>query len=182
MIAHNTLFVALVGLFVTASMGTGALFFARARRLAQAPGISELLRRLRPVDRIRLAEVSGYKADGDAASETEFSTEDLFRVLGGLEGLETLSANCAVLIDLACYVQRWYPGALPVAEQLRLNAREFDWHLDRLRGAATRGRLESTFPDYAQRAVALYCGMTQHVVTLFEVSQVPGWSELQTVL
>ena len=46
----------------------------------------------------------------------------MWRLIGGLEGLEVLERNSEVLIDLAFYVQQWYPEALPIAERLRLDA------------------------------------------------------------
>ena len=48
----------------------------------------------------------------------------LWRLIGGLEGLEVLEKNSEVLIDLAFYLQQWYPEALVIAERLRLDARE----------------------------------------------------------
>jgi len=59
--------------------------------------------------------------------------------------LKTLERNCAVLVDLVFYVQQWYPEALAIAEQLRLNAREIEWHIGRLKSAAKAGRAEKAF-------------------------------------
>ena len=71
----------------------------------------------------------------------------------GLKGLEVLETNSEVLIDLAFYLQQWYPEALVIAERLRLDARELKWHVARLKGAAQTGNLQISFPFYAQRAV-----------------------------
>lgn len=180
MIGHTVLFPALMGTFCTLALTLGLLYLHRVRRLAGVSGVTELLGRLRPVDTSLLLAVRAEQ-DGTFGSE-QAVTPSLFESLDGLRGLEILSENSAVLIDLACYVQRWYPEALPVAEQLRLNAREFEWHLERLRGAAQRGHLRAAYPDYAQRAVMLYFAMTQHVVELYKATQVPGWVELQAIL
>jgi hypothetical protein len=83
---------------------------------------------------------------------------------------------------LAFYVQQWYPAALPVAEQLRLNAREIGWHVSRLKAAEQTGKLEALFPDYAQRAVARYYLMTRRVLDLYDRGHLPGLMELQRVL
>ncbi len=103
-------------------------------------------------------------------------------MLGGLEGLELLERNCQVLVDLAMYVQRWHPEALVVAEQLRLNAREIEWQLGRLKGAAQTGNLQTAFAGYAQRAVATYYAMTRNVLELYEQAQFPELSELKQAI
>ena len=82
--------------------------------------------------------------------------EEIWRLLGGLKGLEALEKNSEMLIDLAFYVQQWYPEALAIAERLRLDARELKWHVARLKAAAQTGDLQVSFPFYAQRAVVTY--------------------------
>ena len=161
---------------------TAVLYLRRAKQVAETDEIETLLRRLVLVDRHQLAQVA---ADLNPTEETPYPDLDrwqIWELTGGMRGLEALAANCEVLIDLACYVQRWYPEALPIAEQLRLNAREIQWHLERLHGAERRGNLEAAFPDYAQRAVATYCSMTQGVLALFEACQIPGLAQLQAAL
>jgi hypothetical protein len=88
--------------------------------------------------------------------------------LGGLRRLEVLETNSEVLIDLAFYVQQWYPEALAFVERLRLDDRELKWHVARLKGAARTGNLEISFPYYAQRAVVIYYRMTRRVLGLYE--------------
>ncbi len=179
MIAPAVVFPYAVVLFVVALLVTAIVFLRRSSRLGDTEDIDVLLRRLVAVDRHKLAQIT---ADLTTEPLPELEPYQLWELTGGMQGIETLAANCAVLIDLACYVQRWYAEALPVAEQLRLNAREIQWHLERLKGAEGRGNLQGAFPDYAQRAVAIYYGMTQHVLALFEASQVPGLAQLQAAL
>lgn len=112
----------------------------------------------------------------------ELDPSQIWPLIGGMEGLEVLRRNCTVLVDMAFYVQQWYPEALAVAEQLRLNAREIEWHVDRLKGAAKTGKLESAFPDYAQRAVTTYYLMTRRVLALFEQGNFPGLFDVQRAL
>ncbi len=106
----------------------------------------------------------------------------IWKLVGGLEGLEVLEANCTVLIDLAFYVQLWYPEALVVAEQLRLSAREIEWHVGRLKGAQKTGKLESAFAMYAQPAVATYYLMTRQILALYEQGSIAMLTELRDVL
>ncbi len=93
-----------------------------------------------------------------------------------------MERNCAVLVDLAFYVQQWYPEASVVAEQLRLNAREIQWHVGRLKSAAQTGKLEIFFSDYAQPAITTYYLMTQRVLALYETYHLPGLADLQRAI
>jgi hypothetical protein len=90
--------------------------------------------------------------------------------------------NCHVLIELATYIQQWYPEALVVAEQLRLNAREIEWHVGRLKGAAETGNLQSSFAAYAQRATVTYYLMTKHVLELYGQVGFPRLADLQRAI
>ena len=186
MIAHAEIFAIAVSLVLAVLLATAGYSLWRAKRMNGGPSLDSFMARLAAVDREKISQIaSAYDhADDQEAIEPQASLEDwqIWEMLGGMQGFEALAANCEVLIDLACYVQQWYPEALPVAEQLRLNAREIQWHLDRLKGAESRGNLQAVFPDYAQRAVSVYYGMTQHVLALYEASQIPGWAQLQTAL
>jgi hypothetical protein len=106
----------------------------------------------------------------------------IWTLLGGLEGLEALERNCHVLVELAAHVQESYPEALIVAERLRLHAREIEWHVGRLKGAAQTGNLQSSFVDYAQRAAATYYMMTKLVLNLYEHVDFPKLAQLEQAI
>lgn len=147
----------------------------------------KLLSRLVTVDRGSIAEVALDVIDqsGEPRRDLESSSlepEKIWALLGGMHGLENLEANGAVLIDLAFYVQRWYPEALSVTEQLRLSARELTWHVERLRGAQKTGKLEGAIPMYAQRAAAVYYLMTRRVLELYERGNLNMLQELEKAL
>lgn len=164
-----------------------AVVVRHGRRVKRASNADwdQLLRRLEFVDREKIAAIA-QDALGDGQSDAQGALQldgmSIEAMLGGLEGLEKLQRNCEVLIDLAAYVQRWYPEALVVAEQLRLNARELEWHVGRLRGAAETGNLQSAFGDYAQRAVVIYYLMTQHVLELYARTSTSSVAQLQAAL
>jgi len=103
-------------------------------------------------------------------------------MIGGMDGLEVLERNCAVLVDLVFYVQQWYPEALEIAEQLRLNAREIEWHIGRLKGAAKVGKAETSFPENAQRVIEIYYMMTRQVLSLYQQCNLPEFADLQRAL
>ena len=184
MIAHPEYFAIAVALVLALLLATAGYSLWRAKRMQADPSLESLMARLVAVDRDKVSSIAASYGSmlQDAPASQVLEGWQVWEMIGGLDGCEALAANCTVLIDLACYVQQWYPEALPVAEQLRLNAREIQWHLERLRGAQDRGNLQNVFPDYAQRVAAVYFGMTQHGLTLYEASQVPGWSRLQSAL
>lgn len=163
-----------------------AHYLRRARRTSQRDWES-LLKRLAAVDRGSIAEVALDIIDesGQQRRDEDSATLDpaqIWKLIGGLDGLEVLEANCAVLIDLAFYVQQWYPEALLVTEQLRLGAREIQWHVERLRSARKTGKLEIAFPMYAQRAVATYYLMTRRVLALYEQGNPVMLADLEKAL
>jgi hypothetical protein len=180
-------FLSFVAIFFVSTSILGAHFYLRHRQRQKYPyGKWEtLLKRLGSIDHANLAFIvhdpAGEQATPDAA-EYALDPERAWRLLGGMEGLETIEKNCAVLIDLVYYVQQWYPEALLVAEQLRLNAREVQWHIDRLKGAAKTGRLKTAVPDYLQQALAIYYHMTREVLALYAQTGVPGLTDLQRAL
>jgi hypothetical protein len=155
-------------------------YVLRARR-ASRNAWTTLLARLQQVDHSNVAAVAlDLLEDRDA--QQQLQPDSIFQMIHGMQGMEALEQNCDVLIDLAAYVQKWYPKALELAEELRLNAREIKWHIGRLRGASATGHLQEQFPIYAQRAVATYYLMTRSLLVLYECVQLPEFVELQQAL
>jgi len=183
---RNLAFVVLAVLLLVVLIVIPLHYHFRARKSEEATW-EELLGRLTWMDPHSIATIaldmineSGEPQQRESAFALEPST--IWTLVGGLEGLQTIEHNCHVLVELAAYVQKWYPEALVVAEQLRLNAREIEWHVSRLQGAAQTGNLQASFAEYAQRAVATYYLMTRHVLTLYQQANVPGLVELQRAL
>jgi hypothetical protein len=166
---------------------TAGRYCLRARRSSRSTWES-LLKRLAFVDRNAIAEVAldVVEASGDQRRDENsalLGSSEIWRLIGGWDGIEALEANCTVLIDLAFYVQQWYPeNALVVAEQLRLSAREVEWHVQRLRGAAQAGNLETSIPMNAQRAAVTYFLMTRNVLSLYQNGNLPMLTDLQQAL
>lgn len=184
--SRTVVFLVAVAIFVVAVVAIAVRSYRRAHKSSQRDW-ERLLTRLTAVDRNSIQEValdiideSGQqRRDEDSAA---LESSQIWKLVGGLEGLEVLEANCAVLIDLAFYVQQWYPEALVDAEQLRLSAREVEWHVQRLKGAQKTGKLESAIPMYAQRAVATYYLMTRRVLSLYEKGNLAMLADLQKAL
>lgn len=183
---HNLHFVTAIGLFVVTLVLIAGYYYFRSRRSSPASW-EELLAKLTWIDRNDIAEValdlvdeSGQpKVAEDAGS---LDPSQVWKLIGGLKGLEVLERNSEVLIDLAFYVQQWYPEALVIAERLRLDARELKWHVERLKGAAQKGNLQISFAFYAQRAVVSYYRMTRRVLSLYEAGNFSMLADLQKAL
>jgi hypothetical protein len=176
-------FLVTVIVFVVTLASVATYYYRRARHISDRSW-EQLLERLTFVNResvaliaLAYADESGQRRNEDP--DTELKPSQIWNLIGGLEGLEALENNCAVLIDMAFYVQRWYPEAVVLAEELRLNTREIEWHVERLRGAAKRGNLELSFADYAQPAIAKYYLMTRHLLLLYERGNLPMFSDLR---
>lgn len=178
---RGLIFVVLVGLFLAALAGLAVHYSMRSRRSSQATW-EELLGRLARMDREKIAAIALDAIDDSSHETFLLEPEAIWTMLDGMDGLERLEKNCQVLIELATYVQRWHPEALVVAEQLRLNAREIEWHVGRLKGAAQAGNLQTAFASYAQRAVATYYLMTRHVLELYEHVSFPELAELKQAI
>ena len=173
--------------FLIAILGIGAFYYLRNRRRDLYPygKWDELLERLVPIDHRSLARVAGDPDTqlGLSTFEVEaMDPDEVWSMLGGMHGIDIMEKNCAVLVDLVFYVQQWYPEALVIAEQLRLNAREVEWHIGRIRAAAKSGRSQAATAEYLQQAVSIYYQMTCEVLALYEQASLPGLADLQRAI
>jgi len=134
------------------------------------------------ISRIALDMIEAPTLTSGHQSQEDFDISQISTMIGGLEGLETLKRNSEVLIDLAAHLQRWYPEALTTAEELRMEARQLEWHIGRLRGAAKTGKLDISFPEYGQHAVAIYYRMTRELLTLSERANPAVFAALQRAI
>jgi hypothetical protein len=183
---RNLLFVLLSVFLLVACIALLLRHYLRARKATQATWDS-LLKQLTWVDRDKIEKIaldviaeSGERRQDEHGFALDPSA--IWTILGGLDGLLVLERNCHILVELACYLQKSYPEALVIAEQLRLNAKEIEWHVARLRGAAKTGNLQSSFADYAQRAVVTYYLMTRHVLALYDQADYPRLADLHQAI
>ena len=173
-------FLVAVAAFLTVLAALAVYFIVRARRASRQTW-NTLVNRLRQIDRDKFAAVALDLLE-EEEQKPQLEPDQIYEMIGGMDGLNALEENCDVLVELAAYVQRWYPEALQLAEELRLNSREIQWHIGRLRGAAQTGHFREQFPLYAQRAVATYYLMTRSLLLLYEGAQVPEFAALQRAL
>ena len=112
----------------------------------------------------------------------ELSADQVWNLVGGMDGLERIEANCEIFIEIAMYLQTAYPGALLIAEEFRSKTRHIQWHINRLRAGGRNGNLTANFPAYAQRAVASYYLMSKQLVELCEQTHFDGLDQLRVAI
>jgi hypothetical protein len=146
-----------------------------------------LLSRLIAVDRNSVEKIAldaineaGERRQDEYAMDLD--PEEVWHLIGGLEGIEALEHNSKVLIDMASYVEKSYPEALETADELRLSAREIEWHVSRLRAASENGKLEILFHTYAQDAVASYYMMTRNLLAMYRRGNFEMLADLQRAI
>jgi hypothetical protein len=183
--SRTVFFLTAMGLFVALILLLATYFVVqslRRRRRWEAT-----VARLTWVDRDRIALIAldlvdefGRPKAANSAGRMEPS--EIWELLGGLEGLTALERNSDLLIDLAFYLQQWYPEAVVIAERLRMDARQLKWHIARLNGAAANGNLQVSFPFYAQRAAVCYYLIIRRIFLLGESGNFPILSDLERAL
>ena len=182
-------FLAALAVFLLAMILAGGFYYFRFRRNKKFPygDCGTLLKRLDAVDRRNIERIAASSIEvfdhlEFNEDDTDLEPSDISGLIGGLEGLEAMKRNCAVLIDLAFYVQQWHPEAIVVAEHLRLNSREIEWHIESLKGTIQTGKFEWFFPEHAERVTTVYYLMTRQVLNLFEIAKLPALEDLQRAL
>jgi hypothetical protein len=170
-------FLFLAGILIVAILGIGGYYSWRIRKSART-GWEELLKRLVAIDRngVDIVALDAIEPSGNRRTDRlarELESDRIWELLGGLEGVERLETNSRVLVDMAAYLQRSYSEAAAVAEELRLQARELEWHVGRLRMAAEQGSLEFHIGTYAQNAAIAYYLMEQRLQLLCQRTNVP---------
>jgi hypothetical protein len=183
---HNLYFLSAIGIFLSVLISMVGYYYTRGHQ-SSPESWEELVKRLTWIDRNTIALVTLDLVDEsgtpkESADASHLEPAQLWKLIGGLQGLEVLEKNSDVLIELAFYLQQWYPEAIAIAERLRLDARELKWHVARLKGAAQTGNLQISFPFYAQRAVVSYYLMTRRVLDLYQVVNFSMLGKLQEAL
>jgi hypothetical protein len=93
-----------------------AIRYRRSRRFPYGTWES-FLKGLSSVDRDKVTSIALDLVDESGQRRRDEDPSDLdpaqiWALIGGLKGLEVLERNCAVLVNLALYVQQWYPEGI----------------------------------------------------------------------
>ena len=174
-------FLALFGLTV---VGTGASLLrthCKARSLSRL-NWEDLLGRLRPVGVDGIATIAlDYLQPGKG--QTRIETDQLWQMIGGLEGISCIRANADVLLALAGYAQRWnLEEGLIVAERMRRDGLALRRAALKLQVSIPFGFGRARGPFNVQEAASAYYLMRQRLLGLYEVSHVGRYPQLAAVL
>ncbi len=168
---RNLSFLLLAGALILVMLTVGIYYAVRLRASAQnrvghsvaKTQLSSIVTVLIKSRWMRFGRQGSARTD-DFARELE--PDEIWKILGELDGVKRLESNSRVLVEMATYLQRSYPEATAVAEELRLHARELEWQVGRLGMAAEQGSLEFHIATYAQNVAVAYYLMEQRLQSL----------------
>jgi hypothetical protein len=164
-----------------------AVMYVRRLRKSHDTTWEGLMQQLVPVDRraietvaLDVVEPSGALKSDD--HQRELGRQDIWRLLGGMEGINRIESNSRVLIEIALYLQHWHPETADMAEELRLEAHKLEWHISRLRAAEKNQCLELHFHSYGQSAAVSYYRMLKQIIALYQCGEDSLLGDLQRAL
>jgi hypothetical protein len=175
--SRDRLFLFVAGVLIAVILSVGGYFLVRLRASSKSKW-SDLLKRLTAINEEAIETVALDAIDPSGKSRTdpfarELAPEQIWKLLGELEGVEQMEANSRVLIEMAAYLQRSYSEAAEVAEELRLQAKELGYHVGRLRMAAQQGSLPFHINAHARNAAIAYYLMEQRLHKFCERINLP---------
>ena len=100
---HPHLLLPAVGCLLLLLCGATVFSLRGSGRMRKDSSLEAMLARLAVVDRNKLSLVANEAAPPDAmAAQEELEPWQIYELVGGMDGLAAIAANCDVLIDLAC--------------------------------------------------------------------------------
>ncbi len=174
-------FVALFGLAVVGA-GAGLLQAQRTARSLSRLSWEDLLAKLKPVSVDGINAIAlDYLQPGKG--QTRIETDQLWTMIGGLEGISRLRANADVLLALAGYAQRWNPEeGLIVAERMRRDGLALRRSAFKLMVSLPFGFGQALGPFNVQEVAGAYYLMRQRLLALYETSHAGRYPQLSAAL
>ncbi len=173
-----------VALFGCTVLGVGASLLQTHRKARALSRMSweDLLGRLKPVSVDGINAIAlDYLQPGKG--QTRIETDQLWELIGGLEGISRLRANADVLLALAGYAQRWNPEeGLIVAERMRRDGLALRRSALKLLVSLPFGFGRALGPFNVQEAAGAYYLMRQRLLALYETSHAGRYPQLAAVL
>ncbi len=110
-------------------------------------------------------------------------TDDIWRLVGGSEGLTQMRANADVLLALAGYASQWnFEESVIVAERMRHDALTLRRATFRLAVGMAFNFGKARGPFYVQEAASAYYLMRVRLLALYESSHVGRYPDLAAAL
>jgi hypothetical protein len=171
-------------LFIVLSMAlTGAGIYAHrsARRLVDADW-DALVARIQPVPFESLEKVALDNLQ-PSARQLQMEPDEIWRLVGGLDGLKRMNHNADLMIQLAAYVRVWnFDEAVIVAERIRQDAIILKRALHRIKLQRIFRAYRLRVPFYAHQGATAYYLMTRRLLALYETNQFVLYPRLAAAL
>ncbi len=161
-----------------------AIQYVRKHRASRETTWEALMKRIVPIDEKAIERVALDAVDASGEPKTEehsreLGRKDIWKLLGGMDGINKIDNNARVIVEMAAYLERWHPEAAETAEALRLEARRLEWHVGRLRAAEINKCLDYHFHSYGQHAALSYYTMLKRVLALAQQNSGASFADLQ---
>jgi hypothetical protein len=167
---------------VTLLLG-GALLhsYISANRLARCSW-EELLAQLHRIETdVVTAVAMNHLAPGK--NQLTLQPEDMWNLLGGLEGLQRMRENGRILIALASYVERWnYEEGVIIAERMRRDGLQLRRSVTRIMLETFLGMKQVRIPFYLHEAASSYYLMRQRLLVLYQTNHAGLYPRLAEIL
>jgi hypothetical protein len=167
---------------VTILLGSALLHsYISANRLARCSW-EELVGKLHRIESTGIVTVAmNYLAP--AKDQLELQPEEMWNLLGGLEGLQRMRENGRILIALAAYVERWnYEEGVIIAERMRRDGLQLRRAVTRIMLETFVGMKQVRIPFYMHEAASSYYLMRQRLLALYQTNHAGLYPRLIEVL
>jgi hypothetical protein len=167
---------------VTFLLGFGlARSFISANRLARCTW-DELLGKLHPVDSNGVMMVA-LNHLAPSKNQLDLQPEVMWRLLGGLDGLQRMRENGRILIALASYVERWnFDEGVIIAERMRRDGLQLRRSVMWIMVETFLGLKKIRIPFYLHEAASSYYLMQQRLLVLYETNHAGLYPRLAEIL
>ena len=158
------------------------LHVALKRRRLLAQTWESVLARAEHVDLDGLRKVAACYLQPDR-NQLRIETNEMWELLGGLEGMNRLYQNAGAMLDLAIYAERWDDAEGPViAEMIRRDAARVQRAVTRVQLTFFLGMGFLKTPFYVQEAAATYYLMRCRLLGMYENCHVALLPRLEAAL
>ncbi|HEY6847092.1 MAG TPA: hypothetical protein VI320_12830 [Terracidiphilus sp.] len=171
-------------LFIVLSValtGAGIYAYRSMRRLVDADW-DTLVARIQPVPFESLETVALDNLQ-PGPRQLQLDPDEIWKLVGGLDGLKRMNHNADLMIQLAAYVRVWnFDEAVIVAERIRQDAIILKRALHRIKLQGVFRAYRLRMPFYAHQGASAYYLMTRRLLALYETNQYILYPRLAAVL
>lgn len=116
-------------------------------------------------------------------SQLLIEPEELWKLVGGFEGLKRMRQNADLIIQLAAHVRRWnFDESIVVAERIRQDTVLLKRALFKIKIQMLFSMRKLHVPFYVHQAASAYYLMTRRVLALYQTNQFVLYPRLTEVL